>query len=103
MVLTSCLSGTPNRPSFTLASSSPGRTGGPSSYVMALASWLIELSMFRPNERILDLDWTTTADLQSVLAVGFRQNVVLLAEQRMSYVEGDGSYWAPFLQVDMAS
>jgi hypothetical protein len=50
-----------------------------------------------------DLDWTTTADLQSVLAVGFQTHVILLAEQRMSYVEEDGSYWDTVLRVEIAS
>lgn len=50
-----------------------------------------------------DLDWTTTADLQSVLAVGFKTNVVLLAEQRMSYVEEDGSYWDTVLKIEIES
>ena len=50
-----------------------------------------------------DLDWTTTADLQSVLAVGFKTHVVLLAEQRMSYVEEGGSYWDTVLRVEIGS
>ncbi len=32
-----------------------------------------------------DLDWTTTPDLQSILAVGFEDRVELLCEQRMDY------------------
>lgn len=50
-----------------------------------------------------DLDWTTTADLQSVLAVGFKTHVVLLAEQRMSYVEEGGSYWDTIVEIEIAS
>jgi len=38
-----------------------------------------------------------------VLAVGFKNNVVLLAEQRMSYVEEDGSYWDTVLEVEIDS
>lgn len=47
-----------------------------------------------------DLDWTTTSDLQSVLAVGFPHKIVLVCEQRMSYIESNPG-WAPFLTVDM--
>lgn len=47
-----------------------------------------------------DLDWTTTADLQSVLAVGFPHHVVLVCEQRLSYVDVTPG-WAPFLHIEM--
>lgn len=49
---------------------------------------------------IQDLDWTTTSDLQSVLAVGFPHHIVLVCEQRMSYVEVTPG-WAPFINIDM--
>ncbi len=49
---------------------------------------------------IQDLDWTTTSDLQSVLAVGFSHKVVLVCEQRMSYIDISPG-WAPFLTIDM--
>ncbi|BEI81268.1 hypothetical protein CcaverHIS002_0204280 [Cutaneotrichosporon cavernicola] len=49
---------------------------------------------------IQDLDWTTTSDLQSVLAVGFPHQIVLVCEQRLSYVDVTPG-WAPFLHVDM--
>ncbi|WVQ94063.1 hypothetical protein IAU59_001141 [Kwoniella sp. CBS 9459] len=56
--------------------------------------------IFGPGEEISDLDWTTTSDLQSVLAVGFAHKVVLVCEQRMSYAEVTPG-WAPFLTIDM--
>lgn len=49
---------------------------------------------------IQDLDWTTTSDLQSVLAVGFAHHLVLICEQRMSYIEVTPG-WAPFIHIDM--
>ncbi|WVR03440.1 hypothetical protein IAU60_000431 [Kwoniella sp. DSM 27419] len=55
---------------------------------------------FEQGEAVLDLDWTTTSDLQSVLAVGFAHKIVLLCEQRMSYAEYTPG-WAPFLDIDM--
>jgi hypothetical protein len=55
---------------------------------------------FEPGLEIQDLDWTTTSDLQSVLAVGFAHNIVLVCEQRMSYVEVTPG-WAPFIHIDM--
>lgn len=56
--------------------------------------------MSRKGFHVQDLDWTTTADLQSVLAVGFPHHVVLVCEQRLSYVEVTPG-WAPFLHIDM--
>lgn len=47
-----------------------------------------------------DLDWTTTSDLQSVLAIGFRHKVILVCEQRMSYSEKSPG-WAPFVTVNL--
>ncbi|WOO80078.1 Regulator of V-ATPase in vacuolar membrane protein 1 [Vanrija pseudolonga] len=55
---------------------------------------------FEHGEVIQDLDWTTTSDLQSVLAVGFPHHIVLVCEQRMSYVEVTPG-WAPFINIDM--
>lgn len=52
------------------------------------------------DERVQDLDWTTTSDLQSVLAVGFAPKIVLICEQRMGYSEVTPG-WAPFVTVDM--
>jgi hypothetical protein len=59
-------------------------------------------SSFSADETIIDLDWTTTSELQSVLAVGFAHHVLLLCQQRMSYVEGSGAYWAPILKLDIS-
>ena len=49
---------------------------------------------------VQDLDWTTTSDLQSVLAVGFPHEVVLVCEQRMSYTEKTPG-WAPFITISL--
>ena len=58
------------------------------------------LTLFSKGNPIQDLDWTTTSDLQSVLAVGFAHKVVLVCEQRMNYVESTPG-WAPFLTIDL--
>ena len=52
------------------------------------------------DEPIQDLDWTTTSDLQSVLAIGHKHKVVLVCEQRLSYVDSTPG-WAPFITIDM--
>jgi hypothetical protein len=54
----------------------------------------------RKDEPVRDLDWTTTSDLQSVLAVGFTHKIMLICEQRMSYVESTPG-WAPILTIDL--
>ncbi|ORY25155.1 RAVE protein 1 C terminal-domain-containing protein [Naematelia encephala] len=70
------------------------------SNVSEFSTGLELIHTFEPGEVIQDLDWTTTTDLQSVLAVGFAHQVVLVCEQRMSYVESNPG-WAPFLIVNM--
>ncbi|KAG6836376.1 hypothetical protein H0H93_008676 [Arthromyces matolae] len=45
------------------------------------------------GETINDLDWTSTPDNQSILAVGFRHRVELLCQQRMTYFD-EGPGWA---------
>ncbi|KAH8120057.1 RAVE protein 1 C terminal-domain-containing protein [Phellopilus nigrolimitatus] len=45
----------------------------------------LEYRQIFKDEAINDLDWTSTPDLQSVLAIGFSQHVVLLCQQRMTY------------------
>ncbi|ODO01962.1 WD-repeat protein [Cryptococcus wingfieldii CBS 7118] len=58
--------------------------------------------IYEASDKIQDLDWTTTSDLQSVLAVGFRHRIDLICEQRMSYAETTPG-WAPFLSIDMSA
>jgi RAVE protein 1 C terminal len=48
---------------------------------------------FEAQDTIQDLDWTSTPDDQSILAVGFRYRVVLLAQMRYDYVN-KGPAWA---------
>ena len=52
------------------------------------------------GEKVKDLDWTTTSDLQSVLAVGFLRKVMIVCEQRLSYGE-PAPRWAPVLTIDL--
>lgn len=58
------------------------------------------MTLCSEDERVQDLDWTTTSDLQSVLAVGFPHRVVLICEQRMSYSEKSPG-WAPFITINL--
>lgn len=39
----------------------------------------------RKSELILDLDWSSTPDMQSILAVGYAHRVDILCQQRMTY------------------
>jgi hypothetical protein len=48
---------------------------------------------FEAQDTIQDLDWTSTPDDQSILAVGFRYRVILLAQMRYDYVN-KGPAWA---------
>ena len=48
---------------------------------------------YEPQDTIQDLDWTSTPDDQSILAVGFRHRVLLLAQMRYDYLN-KGPAWA---------
>ncbi|KAG6878653.1 hypothetical protein C0993_001176 [Termitomyces sp. T159_Od127] len=52
------------------------------------------------NEHINDLDWTSTPDNQSILAVGFRHRVELLCQQRMTYFD-EGPGWATCTTIEI--
>lgn len=51
-------------------------------------------------ENIQDLDWTSTPDDQSILAVGFPYRVVLLAQMRYDYIN-KGPAWAPIREINI--
>ena len=47
---------------------------------------------------VQDLDWTSTPDSQSILAVGFQYKVLLLTQMRFDYLN-KGPAWAPIRQI----
>lgn len=47
---------------------------------------------FSHQEIIQDLDWTSTPDLQSILAVGFPHKVILLSQLRYDYLDSRPSW-----------
>ncbi|KAF4125954.1 RAVE protein 1 C terminal, partial [Geosmithia morbida] len=49
---------------------------------------------------IQDLDWTSTPDSQSILAVGFQYKVVLLSQMRFDYLN-KGPAWAPIRSIEI--
>lgn len=53
----------------------------------------LEYSQDYEQDSIRDLDWTSTPDDQSVLAVGFQFRVILLAQMRFDYLN-KGPAWA---------
>lgn len=52
------------------------------------------------SEPIYDLDWTSTPDSQSILAVGFAHHVELLCQQRKTYF-GDDPAWTICFKVEV--
>lgn len=55
---------------------------------------------------INDLDWSSTPDGQSILAVGFAHHVDILCQQRMTYFEegesaGSGGGWGVVRRIDV--
>jgi hypothetical protein len=53
-----------------------------------------------PLEPINDLDWTSTPDRQSILAIGFAHQVELLSQQRKTYFDDDPG-WAVIWKVQI--
>jgi hypothetical protein len=47
---------------------------------------------FAQHDIIQDLDWTSTPDMQSILAVGFPHKVVLLSQLRYDYLDAQPSW-----------
>ncbi|KIJ68609.1 hypothetical protein HYDPIDRAFT_24869 [Hydnomerulius pinastri MD-312] len=64
------------------------------------ASGLEHRRIFSASEPIHDLDWTSTPDNQSILAVGFTQHVELLCQQRKTYFDDDPG-WAICFKVEV--
>lgn len=52
------------------------------------------------SEPIYDLDWTSTPDNQSILAVGFAHHVELLCQQRKTYF-GDDPAWTICFRIEV--
>ena len=50
------------------------------------------------NELIQDLDWSSTPDDQSILAVGFPHRVMILSQMRYDYLS-EGAAWAPIREI----
>ncbi|KXX74066.1 Regulator of V-ATPase in vacuolar membrane protein 1 [Madurella mycetomatis] len=53
---------------------------------------------FENSHTIRDLDWTSTPDRQSILAVGFPHRVLLLSQMRFDYLN-QGPAWAPIREI----
>ncbi|KIM47847.1 hypothetical protein M413DRAFT_417307 [Hebeloma cylindrosporum] len=54
------------------------------------------------SELILDLDWSSTPDMQSILAVGYAHRVDILCQQRMTYF-ADSPGWGLCRTIDISS
>ncbi|GAP90103.1 putative wd repeat-containing protein [Rosellinia necatrix] len=55
---------------------------------------------FESHDTVQDLDWASTPDLQSILAVGFPYRVVLLSQMRFDYLN-KGPAWAPIREISI--
>lgn len=55
---------------------------------------------FQLDGEIRDLDWTSTPDSQSILAIGFQCRVVLLSQMRFDYLN-KGPAWAPIRDISI--
>ena len=55
---------------------------------------------YEPQDQIQDLDWSSTPDDQSILAVGFPHKVLILAQMRFDYLS-TGPAWAPIRQIQI--
>ena len=55
-------------------------------------------NVYPPGESIQDLDWTSTPDEQSILAIGFPHKVLILAQIRYDYLDQKPS-WATIREI----
>lgn len=55
---------------------------------------------YQLQDAIQDLDWTSTPDAQSILAVGFQYRVLLLSQMRFDYLN-KGAAWAPIREISI--
>ena len=55
---------------------------------------------YGPQDLIQDLDWSSTPDDQSILAVGFPHKVVILSQMRFDYIN-QGPAWAPIREIHL--
>ncbi|WEW54933.1 regulator of (H+)-ATPase in vacuolar membrane [Emydomyces testavorans] len=55
---------------------------------------------FSQQDIIRDLDWTSTPDIQSILAVGFPRKVILLSQLRYDYLDA-GPSWTQIREIRM--
>jgi hypothetical protein len=55
---------------------------------------------FENSHTIRDLDWTSTPDMQSILAVGFPHRVLLLSQMRFDYLN-EGPAWAAIREISI--
>jgi hypothetical protein len=53
-----------------------------------------------PSEPVNDLDWTSTPDQQSILAIGFADRIELLCERRMTYFDEERA-WTTCWRIDV--
>lgn len=55
---------------------------------------------YESHNTVQDLDWTSTPDSQSILAVGFPFTVILLSQMRFDYLN-KGPAWAPIREINI--
>ncbi|RDA86470.1 hypothetical protein CP532_3589 [Ophiocordyceps camponoti-leonardi (nom. inval.)] len=65
-----------------------------------IGSSRLEFQQDYKADAVQDLDWTSTPDGQSILAVGFQHRVVLLSQMRFDYLN-KGPAWAPIRELSL--
>lgn len=64
------------------------------------SSGLEYAKIFDSSEQVNDLDWSSTPDNQSILAVGFSYRVEILCQQRMTYFD-EGPGWGVIKSIEI--
>lgn len=64
------------------------------------SSGLEYVTTFSSSDQVHDLDWSSTPDGQSILAVGFTYRVEILCRQRMTYFD-DGPSWGVIKKIEI--
>lgn len=61
----------------------------------------LALTLELHSELILDLDWSSTPNMQSILAVGYAHRVEIICQQRMTYFAEEAG-WGLYRTIDIS-
>lgn len=76
-------------------------TSGDKLFIWDMRNKLLEFEENFADDRVKDLDWTSSQNELNVLGIGFERQVMLYCQLRFDYTNKSPS-WAPFKQLDIS-